>query len=251
MIPVRFYFDVPKPEDFDAHSIRIYELSSLQDTGQLIDTVRIKAGQDYIETASHTDAFSFFRLQLINADGSATLDSDVIFAEDANLRLMHLREAIKDTNQEDPGFSDDELVKKMRLAALRMNNVKNLSSIQERFWPILELLVRIDICHVLAFDFAKYQKLEIPGGPSFTKDELYDHYIRVADQLTKYYDQIKAEALGPMEHIGDGEDESPIAVSDMQRMSYVTGMTEKSLEPAFWYFNVTQNRLDEIRRLRF
>lgn len=251
MNPVRFYFDVPKPEDFDAHSIQVYELASLQDAGTLVDTVRIRAGQDYIETDKHTDAFSFFRLKLINADATAEMDSGVVLGEEADKRVLSLREAIKDTNREDPGFDDDTLINKMRLAALRINNIRNLMSIPDRFWPIVELLVRIDICHILAFDFAKYQKLEIPGGPTYSKDELYDHYIRVADQLQKYYNEIKADAAGPMDNAGDGQVQSQINVSDMTRTSYVTGMEEKSLEAAYWFYNVSQNRLDEIRRLRF
>lgn len=247
--PVRFYFDLPKSEDFDAHSIQIYELESLQDEGELIDTVKIQATRDWVETVQATDPFNFFKLTLVNADLTAKMESGVVLAEESGKKVLQLREVIKDTNLEDPGFSDNELINKMRLAAMRMNNSRNLTSIEDRFWPIIELLVRIDICHILAFDFARYQKLEIPGGPSYGQDELYDHYIRVADQLTKYYDQIKSDAVGPIDKMGDGVDASPISVTDMSRDSYVTGLEETSLSAAAWFNVISQDRIDAIRQM--
>lgn len=229
---VRIFYDLPDKADFDSHSIEVYELASPKDVGTLIDTVRVTPGVDYIETEEATSQYSWFKLRIKNADSTAFSDALPVLGEKAFEKIYSIREAVNDTNLENPAFSDVEIMNKIRLSAMRLNAIKNISSIAERFWPIIELLVRIDICNVLAFDFAKYLKLEIPGGPTLSKDELYKHYIEVAKALEEYYSKIKADAEGEISGAGDGDTSiGAVTVSDATRMSYETGLEETSLDP--------------------
>ena len=228
---IRLYYALPATVDFDSYAIRVYELNSPQAEGTLIDTIIINPLVSYVETENAVSEFSWFKLEIINQDESETLlAEDPILGEVAAGRVVRVREAIKDTKRGDPAFSDQELVEKLRFAAMRLNNIKNLSTIEEKFWPIIELLARIEICSILAFDFAKYIKLEIPGGPTLAKDELYTHYIRVMEQLQKYYDNIKDDISAELDEAGDGDKGSNIHVSTMTRLSMETGMVEDELD---------------------
>jgi hypothetical protein len=228
---IKLHYTLPAPADFDSYAIRVYELNSPQEEGTLIDTIIINPLVSYIETENAVSEFSWFKLEVVNQDESATLLSeDPILGEVAHGRVVKLREAIKDTKRGDPAFSDQELVEKLRFSAMRLNNIKNLSTIEEKYWPIIELLARIDICSILAFDYAKYIKLEIPGGPTLAKDELYTHYMRVMEQLQKYYDNIKDDISAELEEAGDGDKGSTIHVSTMSRLSFETGAVEEDID---------------------
>ena len=163
-------------------------------------------------------------MEIANQDESATLkSSESVLGERAYTKIQSVRDAINDTASI-PAFTNSELMYKMRLAAMRLNGVQNLSSIQEKYWPIVELLVRIDICNVLAFDYAKYTRLEIPGGPSLEKDELYQHYIEVAKSLEEYYSKIKIDTNRQLAEAGDGAGDD-VRVTTARRDTYpiVTG----------------------------
>jgi len=227
-IKVRLFFELP--EDFDelkAIAVRVYECATPGETGVIRDTVTLKAGLDYID-ATVNDQYSWFKLALISLEGvELTEPSEPILCEVASQKLALIRAAIKDTGNE-PAFSDDELIQKMRLAAARLNGTKNLSIIPDRYWPLIELLVRLDICHVLAFDYAKYQKLEIPGGASLSRDELYKHYIEAAQQLERYFQSVKDDLLNASDNLDD-ETLKGVTASTMTRHSYATGYDEEDI----------------------
>lgn len=254
--PARLFFDLPPSvedtedaEAFDSFEIEIFELDSPQSIGTSIDTVRINPHKDYVETDKIVSEFSWFKLVIKNEAGDKKLEANVpILSERTQLRVNQIREAVRDTNRSDPAFSDNELMQKMRLAGMRLNNIRNLSSVGEKFWPIIELLVRIDVCNVLSFDYAKYLRLEIPGGPSLARDELYTHYINVCESLNKYYEDIKKDAVGEISNAGDGVSEGDITVSTMTRLSYETGLIERNLEPSIWFVFISPLKLTNITR---
>ena len=248
MSTFKLYYDLSLAGEFDSYAINVFELSSTQDTGILIETVVINPLVNFIEINNAVSRFSWFKLQIVNQDASAELDTeDLVLAEEAFGRVVKIREAIKDTKRVDPAFSDQELLEKMRLAAMRLNNIHNLDTVHDRFWPVIELLVRIDICSVLAFDYAKYMRLEIPGGPVLMRDELYTHYIRLMKSLEEYFKALKTGIGGEMGEAGDGETVSGVGVSTMSRISLETGAEEKGLE-AYIRFPEYFNQSIEISR---
>lgn len=234
MYTVRFYFDLPESEGeiiaSDFKSIKVMELASYGDpTGTEVGTYPILAGVDYVEATSEDveDEFHWFKLIILSASAEVICESDPVIAETTSVKVNSIRTTIKDTSITAPAFTDEDLLSKIRLAAVRYNNVQNLSRIPERMWAIIELLVRIDICHVLAFDYAKYLRLEIPGGATLGRDELYTHYLEVASKLEEYYKGIKDDLQG---NLGEGgEDGSAIHVSSLERDSGQTGYTESEL----------------------
>ena len=191
MAKIRVYIDLESLEGYDYKSVEIYECESPDDDGTLIDTVEIKAGVDYVSSTLAVDPFSWFKLAILDGVGATILESDVpVLAEVAQDRLQYIRQELKDTNETNPAFRDEELIEKIRLAALRFNKIRNLSEVPENIWPIITILVRIDTCYVLAYDYARYVRLEIPGGAALSKDALYTHYLEVAQKLEDYYDKI-------------------------------------------------------------
>jgi hypothetical protein len=191
MASIRLYIDLESLAGSDYKFAEIYECTSPDDEGTLIETVEIKAGADYITSASAVDPYSWFKIGILDGAEAPLFDADkAVLAEIAQEKIIYVRGEIKDTNLSNPAFSDDELVAKMRLAALRFNKIRNLADIPENVWPIIIILIRIDTCHVLAYDYAKYVRLEVPGGPALSKDQLYTHYLEVAKGLEEYYDKI-------------------------------------------------------------
>ena len=245
--PARLFFTLPAQADFDSYQIEIKELSSPSDKGVVIDTIRINPSLDYVEVNNITSEYSWFKLTILNREGERREAKNAILSEKTSLKITEIRKSVKDTNSTDPAFSDNELLNKMRLAAMRLNNIRNLSSIHDKFWPIVELLVRIDICNVLAYDYAKYLKLEIPGGSSLSRDELYQHYIDVANSLQRYYENIKKDSESELSSAGDGEVLDSVQISNLTRLSYETGFVEDSLEPVA--FRPSRNRLVSDRIL--
>jgi len=188
---IRIYIDVNSLEGEDYKFVNIYECSSPEDVGELIDTVGLKAGVDYVESTLANDPFNWFKLSILDSNSAPIFESEVpILAEFAQDKIDYIRREIKDTNVNEPAFSDAEIIDKIRLAALRYNKIRNLSEVPENVWPIISVLVRIDVCYVLAYDYAKYLRLEIPGGAALSKDELYSHYLNVAEKLEVYYNNI-------------------------------------------------------------
>jgi len=188
---IRIYIDVNSLEGEDYKFVNIYECSSSEDVGELIDTVGLKAGVDYVESTLANDPFNWFKLSILDSNSAPIFESEVpILAEFAQDKIDYIRREIKDTNVNEPAFSDAEIIDKIRLAALRYNKIRNLSEVPENVWPIISVLVRIDVCYVLAYDYAKYLRLEIPGGAALSKDELYNHYLNVAEKLEVYYNNI-------------------------------------------------------------
>lgn len=231
---VRFYFELPE-EEADYASIDVYEFTSMGGVGSRITTlpVSIEAGKDFIDIPSSyvSDAFDWFKLKLVDSSRNEIFDTDFVLCEDTETKVQLIRSAVKDTG-DSPAFSDEELISKVRMAGYRFKNLKSLSDLDEREWPIIEILVRIDICHVLAFDYAKYQRLEVPGGTALSKDDLYNHYIAVATKLESYYEKITAEIA-----ISAGDEEETIHVSNLTRDSYATGMEETELgtiQGSYW-----------------
>lgn len=191
MASIRLYIDLESLAGSDYKFAEIYECASPDDTGTLIDTVEIKAGVDYIQSTLASDSYSWFKLNILDGAEVEIFEGDQpILAEVAQEKVIYIRREIKDTNLSDPAFKDNEIIDKMRLAALRFNKVRNLAEIPENVWPVISLLVRIDVCYVLAYDFAKYTRLEIPGGAGLSKDQLYAHYLEVAKSLEEYYEKI-------------------------------------------------------------
>lgn len=238
---IRLYFDLDSLQGLDYKSIRIYECESAGDIGDEIAEVAMQAGKDYVETSAYSDAYHWFRLEVLDSAGSVIVSADEpVLAEDAYNKVSILRSEIKDTNTTDPAFTSDELIGKMRFGVSRINNAKNVSTLSDGLWPLLVILVRIDICYVLAFDYAKYQKLEIPGGANLARDELYKHYLELAQQLEDYYERAKKDLLDSSDddmEIGT----SSIKVSTMIRDSYETGQEES---------DISVRRSDQFRRKR-
>lgn len=248
--PVKLFFTLPPQGEFDSYEIEVRELSSPQDKGTVIGTFRINPDLDYIEINRATSEYSWFKLTILDRKGKKLESKSAILGEKTSVKINQIRESIKDTSKTAPAFSDDELMNKMRLAAMRLNNIHNLSSIPDKFWPIIELLVRIDVCNVLAFDYAKYLKLEIPGGPSLSREELYEHYINVADSLQKYYGHIKKDSGREIDKAGDGDGAniSAIQVSNATRLSYETGCIEEDLTPVSWFNYLSPLQIRNINK---
>lgn len=212
MSEVRVYFDLESIEGLDYHSVAIYECESPDDTGVLIDTIKIRAGDDFVDSLLATDPFSWFKVIVLDPLGEEVLPiSSAVLAEATQNILLDIRTELKDT-REHPAFSDSELIRKMRLGVLRFNAKTTIANIASNIWSIIVILVRIDCCLVLAYDYARYLRLEIPGGAALSKDQLYTHYLQVATQLESYYQAIKKDLDKNMLEPTD-DDGSVISVS--------------------------------------
>lgn len=218
MAKLRVYIDLDSIKEIDSSAIEVLQCESPEDTGTAIETVKLKAGVDYVEFSSATDPFAWFKLNVLDPGGGVILESDEpVLAEYAQDKINFIRKELKDTAEVDPAFSDPDLISRIRMSALRYNKIRNLNEVPESVWSIITILVKIDCAYTLAYDFAKYMKLEIPGGAALSKDELYKHYIEVANALESYYTKIKDELTKKgSEDIGNDGDVIKVHISDME-----------------------------------
>lgn len=222
---LRLHFDAQSLPEY-GKSIAVLECGTPGDAGTEIDVLPIDPIRGYVETDKYVSATSWFKLAVKDVTGDVLVTSGAIFGEVFSDFIAQIRNEIHDTNEVDPAFSDEELVTKLHFAAKRYRGVANLSLIPHDEWPVLAILVRIDIANKLAYDFAKYTKLELPRGATVTRDELYQHYINVAKHLQEQYQEYRSDILGTQTREIEN---SCIHVSTLERDSYETGNVERDL----------------------
>jgi hypothetical protein len=116
--------------------------------------------------------------------------SDAILAENLATILTEVRIAIQDTDEDDPAFSDDELIRKVKEGIRRFTGVPNIVITEEFQLSIIILLVRISCCYDLAYHTARYYHLELPDGIRMFRGEIPKHYMELAKALERQYAQL-------------------------------------------------------------
>lgn len=183
----------PGPEILDIHSVKVLEGLSLNGTYSEIETLKIDARQtNFVSVSQYQSPANWFKLVFVDPDGAELATTDPLVAEEIGTIVDDVRAEIGDTDSDNPAFSDDEYLRRVRLAMRRYKGEKNLSYIEEQDIPVIALLVRADICRVIAYDHAKYYALAAATA-QLDKWQIGEHYLRVAQELEAYWDRLKVD----------------------------------------------------------
>ena len=121
--------------------------------------------------------------------------SDPVLAENIATIIEQVRVAIKDTSEDAPAFTDDELILKVREAIKRFTGENSSVITHEYQLSVIILLVRISCAYDLAYNTARYYHLELPDNLRLFRGEITEHYLNVAKALEGQYKRL-TEDLG-------------------------------------------------------
>jgi hypothetical protein len=201
----------------DVHSVDVAECASLKGTYIFREKVKIAAqDQNYIEVFKHHDPANWFQLTFKKADDTTIATTEPLVSEVVGTVIDTIRADIGDTDLQDPAFSDEEYMQKIRFAMRRYKGEKNLSFIEEEDYPVIALLTRIDIANIIAYDHAKYFALQAPEA-QLDKSQVMNHYLQVAQGLEEYWAKIKRD-LG----LGSGGRNSDSIITELPSPNVVT-----------------------------
>jgi len=187
---IRLYYDAEEIKELDVLYIDILEALSLSSSYGVIDRVVYNSNDDYVTTNNDTDIANYFKLSYIGSDGGEIAISSPIISEEITTLIDSVRQEIGDTNLGAPAFSDEEIISKFRSAAKKHSNKRNLSTVRDDEWSLVMILVRIDCAFALAYDNARFYRLQLPGGLEIDKGDRSEHYLNVAKGLQRYYNDL-------------------------------------------------------------
>lgn len=210
---VRKYEKTP----LDVHSVQIIESESQSSEGVVIDTVKYTPGAVYVEThkASDNSYDMWYRVRFISDPTGDIVRvfgvTDWILPEYVAGLVDELRSWIGDVDissdndnfSEDldgdskreasewkPLYSDEHYVNLMRYALKRHKGVRNLSLMMPEDWVPIKILVMIELCLDIAFDYSKYYALSAPGNANLNLNEISKNYLETAEALRRNYSDI-------------------------------------------------------------
>lgn len=227
------------------HSIRILESSSYADGYSTIDDVPVNIQSEYVEThkADYDNRNRWYKIRYIS---DPSVNPVTVFAETEPLLPETLSECVNtlrqwmgdyDSGKEDwvPAWNDMEYIQSIRFALKQHKGTINLSEINDEDWLPIQLLVRSHFSNIIAYDHAKYYRLQVASA-NMDKSEIQRNYQSYAQEADRQYREI-ANRLN-LESGGYGTDgvinQMPAPnVTEITRLSRTTGLHVQSSRPTY------------------
>lgn len=229
----------------NVHSVRIMESVSFADGYTNIDDIPINKTTEYVETgrADSDNANRWYKLRYIS---NPSVNPITVFAETEPLLPESLSNCVEtlrqwmgdyDSGKDDwiPAWTDLEYMQSIRFALKQHKGTTNLSQISEEDWLPLQLLVRSHFSNIIAYDHAKYYRLQVATA-SMDKSEIQRNYQSYAQEADRAYAQISNRLN--LDSGGYGTDgvinQMPAPnVTEITRLSRTTGLHVQSSRPTY------------------
>lgn len=240
--------DVPETRQ-DLKFIRVSESDSFDGTYTVIDTVQINFGELYIysDGASDDYLYRWYKLEFISDPNAVNPDTglpveaphiygttDAVVPETVACIVDDIREWLGDTDLTNPAWPDKHYVHTIRFAIKQHKGEKNLTFIGDEDTVPIQILVRQEYALAIAYDHAKYYKLEAPAA-TLDKSQIMTHYLEMVKALDEHYREISRR----LNLDGGGYDDRNIItqlpapnVVDAIRFSRTTGTRVKGIFPS-------------------
>lgn len=229
----------------NVHSVRILESKSYADGYSVIDEIKVSLSTHYIETGNANFDFLnyWYKLRYIS-DPSVTpvtyfAETEPLLPEPISDCINTLREWMGDydSGKDDwiPAWTDLEYTQAIRFALKQHKGTINLSEINEEDWLPVQLLVRSHFSNIIAYDHAKYYRLQVSSA-SMDKSDIQKNYQSYAQEADRAYSQIVSRLN--LESGGYGNDgvinQMPAPnVVEVKRLSRTTGLHVESSRPTY------------------
>lgn len=229
----------------DINSVRVMESSSYATGYEVVDDIPINISSKYVETTKASSDYMnrWYKLTYISDPKVTPL---TIYAETEPVLPEPLSDCIEtlrgwmedyDSGKDDwvPAWSDTEYVQSIRFALKQHKGTVNLSEIGDEDWLPIQLLVRSHLSNIIAYDHAKYYRLQVATA-SMDKSEIQRNYQSYAQEADRQYREI-ANRLN-LESGGYGSDgvinQMPAPnVVDITRLSRTTSLHVQSSRPTY------------------
>jgi len=216
---LRIYLDIDSLQEelgeneiLDIVSFNVYESVSKGGIFTLIENVDFIPAEPFIEITEEADITNWFKLSYLNTAGDVSELSEPVLGEYIDNIIYQSSVALGDTDRDNPAFTDEEYILKIREGIRRYKGPGGHSYISEADVSVIILLVRISCCYDLAYDNSKYYSITLPEDMHFDKGQRVGHYIRLAQSLESYYRRLTEDF--------DADLEDSFEIVSMTRQSY-------------------------------
>lgn len=229
----------------NVHSVRILESKSYSEGYEIIDEIKVSLSTQYVETgnADFDNLNYWYKLRYIS-DPSVTpvtffAETEPLLPEPISNCVNTLREWMGDydSGKDDwiPAWTDPEYLQTIRFALKQHKGTVNLSHINDEDWLPIQLLVRSHFSNIIAYDHAKYYRLQVATA-TMDKSDIQKNYQSYAMESDRQYKEI-ASRLN-LESGGYGSDgvinQMPAPnIVEMSRLSRTTGLQVFSSRPTY------------------
>lgn len=173
----RVYFNA---DGFDnIQFVRIFHSNTISGSFLHLQDIPYNPSFDYVDVDS--DSY-YFKVAFI-IGGKQTELSGAVIPEDIGRIINIVSTDLGDINRDDPAFSEEEYVMKIRLAVKILKGVETVSTLSDSDMDIICKLVMKSCCYVLAYDNARYTKLTLPDGISLSKGDRVAQYLAIVKAL--------------------------------------------------------------------
>ena len=184
-------------EDYvlDVVSLNVYNCQSKGGEFALLVNSSANPTLNYIVVDAPRDT-DWFKVSWIDTLGTESDLSDPFLCELTASFITKAATALHDTNRESDttvAFTDEEYIRKLRQAIRKLFQRDNLplSELTESEFEAALISVRQSCCYDLAYDTAKYYKLQLPEGMVLERNQVPEHYISLAKALGQYFDDTR------------------------------------------------------------
>lgn len=199
----------------DIQYVRVFSSNTISGSFLHLEDIPYNPFNNYVDVES--DAY-YFKIAFI-VGGKQTELSSAVIPEDIGMIVNIVSTDLGDTNRDEPAFSDDEYVMKIRLAVKVLKGTETVDSLTDSDMDIICKLVMKSCCYVLAYDNARYTKLTLPDGISLSKGERVKQYLSIVKALE--------DELNYLLNSFSGNDVSDFNVISSKRQSYFSGVSKR------------------------
>jgi hypothetical protein len=152
--------------------------------------------QDFIQVDDETSKYDWFKLCYVDSNGVISEPSDPMLGEDIVRIILIVAQALGDINRDDVSkvaFTDEEYILKIKEAIRRYKGSDGNHNLMESDLSIVALLVRMSCCYDLAYDNARFYRMDFPEGLDLYKGDVTGHYLKLAESLERQYKNIMGD----------------------------------------------------------
>lgn len=152
--------------------------------------------QNFILVENEVSRYDWFKICYVDSKGIISEPSDPILGEDIIRIILIVAQALGDLNRVDVSrvaFTDEEYILKIKEAIRRYKGSEGNHNLMESDLSIVALLVRISCCYDLAYDNARFYRMDFPEGLDLYKGDVTQHYINLAESLERQYKNIMGD----------------------------------------------------------
>ena len=186
---MRIYYD--REQMTEAVFIQSYGSYSQKGTPVLFIKEEYNAQRDFTEFENDlAGTYNWFFITYIDKNGRESAFSNPVLRDDIASIVDSVRESLNDVNQNDPAFKDEEYWLKIREANRRIRGTETIAGLKDSDISILMILVKGSCAQDLAYDSAKYTKIQLPEGLILNKGDRVNYYLKIAEACERQFNSI-------------------------------------------------------------